>query len=92
MAQAQSPLQWLAIKAVRGYQLLISPMLGPRCRFNPTCSYYAIDAIKTHGTVKGCWLAAKRILKCHPLHPGGSDPVPLKMTGVTNRLWNLNAI
>ncbi|WP_082972277.1 membrane protein insertion efficiency factor YidD [Shewanella sp. UCD-FRSSP16_17] len=78
MAQAQSPLQWLAIKAVRGYQLLISPMLGPRCRFNPTCSYYAIDAIKMHGTVKGCWLAAKRILKCHPLHPGGSDPVPPK--------------
>ena len=78
MAQAQSPLQWLATKAIRGYQLLISPMLGPRCRFNPTCSNYAIDAIKTHGTAKGCWLAAKRILKCHPLHPGGSDPVPPK--------------
>ncbi|WP_153915688.1 membrane protein insertion efficiency factor YidD [Shewanella sp. TC10] len=78
MAQTQSSLQRLAIKVVRGYQLLISPMLGPRCRFHPTCSFYAIDAIKTHGTAKGCWLAAKRILKCHPLHPGGSDPVPPK--------------
>ncbi|UJF22253.1 membrane protein insertion efficiency factor YidD [Shewanella sp. OMA3-2] len=78
MAQTQSPLQWLATTLIRGYQLLISPMIGPRCRFNPTCSHYAIEAIKTHGTAKGCWFAIKRILKCHPLHPGGSDPVPPK--------------
>lgn len=78
MAQTQSPLQWLATTLIRGYQILISPILGPRCRFNPTCSHYAIEAIKVHGTAKGCWFALKRILKCHPLHPGGSDPVPPK--------------
>ncbi|MGL4448781.1 membrane protein insertion efficiency factor YidD [Shewanella sp.] len=78
MAQTQSPLQWLATTLIRGYQIIISPLLGPRCRFNPTCSHYAIEAIKVHGTAKGCWFALKRILKCHPLHPGGSDPVPPK--------------
>ncbi|QSX37280.1 membrane protein insertion efficiency factor YidD [Shewanella sedimentimangrovi] len=78
MAQTQSPLQWLTIGLVRGYQIFISPLLGPKCRFHPTCSHYAIEAIQVHGTVKGCWFAAKRILKCHPLHPGGSDPVPPK--------------
>ncbi|MCG9732291.1 membrane protein insertion efficiency factor YidD [Shewanella sp. Isolate13] len=78
MAKTQSPLQWLATTIIRGYQLLISPMLGPRCRFNPTCSHYAIEAIRLHGVVKGCWFAGKRILKCHPLHPGGEDPVPNK--------------
>ncbi|MCL1051158.1 membrane protein insertion efficiency factor YidD [Shewanella abyssi] len=78
MAKTLSPLQWLATTIIRGYQVLISPMLGPRCRFNPTCSHYAIEAIRLHGFVKGCWFAAKRILKCHPLHPGGEDPVPHK--------------
>ncbi|AYV11783.1 MULTISPECIES: membrane protein insertion efficiency factor YidD [Shewanella] len=78
MAQTQSPFQWLIIKAIRAYQLLISPLLGPRCRFNPTCSHYAIEAVRVHGTIKGSWFAIKRILKCHPLHPGGSDPVPPK--------------
>ncbi|EHR40990.1 hypothetical protein AJE_09057 [Alishewanella jeotgali KCTC 22429] len=63
---------------VRGYQLVISPLLGPRCRFHPTCSHYAIEAIQRFGAVKGAWLAGKRILKCHPLHPGGEDPVPDK--------------
>jgi putative membrane protein insertion efficiency factor len=63
---------------VRGYQLLISPLLGPRCRFHPTCSHYAIEAIQRFGAVKGAWLAGRRILKCHPLHPGGEDPVPEK--------------
>ncbi|MCW8093431.1 membrane protein insertion efficiency factor YidD [Alteromonas sp. ASW11-130] len=60
------------------YKLLISPMLGQRCRFHPTCSQYAIDALKTHGLVIGGWLSVKRILKCHPLHAGGCDPVPNK--------------
>lgn len=78
MAQTQSPLQWLATTLIRGYQLFISPILGQRCRFTPSCSHYAIEAINRHGTMKGCWLAAKRILKCHPLHPGGNDPVPPK--------------
>ncbi|ACA89179.1 MULTISPECIES: membrane protein insertion efficiency factor YidD [Shewanella] len=79
MAKTQSPLQWLATTLIRGYQVFISPFLGAnKCRFHPTCSTYAIEAIRLHGSVKGCWLAARRILKCHPLHPGGIDPVPPK--------------
>lgn len=66
----------ILIAAVRFYQLAISPLIGPRCRFQPTCSNYAIEALKNHGVVKGGWLTLKRILKCHPLHEGGADPVP----------------
>ena len=76
MAKVSAALQWLAIKFIRGYQLIISPMIGPRCRFTPTCSQYAIEAIKLHGIVKGCWLAAKRLIRCQPLSEGGYDPVP----------------
>ena len=65
-------LLWL----VRGYQLAISPMFGPTCRFYPTCSNYAMDAIREHGALKGAMLAAVRLAKCHPWHPGGFDPVP----------------
>ncbi|ASC92015.1 membrane protein insertion efficiency factor YidD, partial [Alcaligenes faecalis] len=61
---------------VRGYQLFISPLLGPRCRFYPTCSQYAIQALRTHGPLKGTWLATRRLVRCHPWHPGGHDPVP----------------
>ena len=60
---------------VRFYQIFISPMFPPRCRFYPTCSAYAIEAIQKKGAVKGVWLAIKRIAKCHPFHPGGYDPV-----------------
>ncbi len=67
-------LLWL----VRGYQLAISPMFGPSCRFYPTCSNYAMDAIREHGALKGAMLAAVRLAKCHPWHPGGVDPVPRK--------------
>ena len=81
MAQTQSPLQWLATTVIRGYQILISPLLGPRCRFNPTCSYYAIEAIKYHGIAVGVWLSIKRLIRCHPYHPGGFDPVPNKNKG-----------
>ncbi|WP_189483310.1 membrane protein insertion efficiency factor YidD [Alishewanella tabrizica] len=69
---------WLMLGLVRGYQLIISPLLGPRCRFHPTCSNYAIEAIGRFGAAKGAWLAGKRILRCHPFHPGGEDPVPEK--------------
>jgi putative membrane protein insertion efficiency factor len=61
---------------IRGYQLAISPLLGPRCRFYPSCSHYAIEAIETHGTTRGVWLTVKRISRCHPWHEGGFDPVP----------------
>jgi putative membrane protein insertion efficiency factor len=61
---------------IRGYQLLVSPLLGPRCRFHPSCSHYALEAIETHGPARGSWLALRRLLRCHPLHPGGYDPVP----------------
>jgi len=63
---------------IKGYQWFISPMLGQKCRFHPTCSYYAIEALKTRGLVIGSWLSIQRILKCHPLHSGGFDPVPEK--------------
>ncbi len=66
------PLIWL----VRGYQLFISPFVPPSCRFHPTCSHYAIEALQRHGAVKGLWLALRRIARCHPWHPGGHDPVP----------------
>ena len=61
---------------IRGYQLVISPLLGPRCRFYPSCSHYAIEAIETHGSLRGLWLTIKRISRCHPWHEGGFDPVP----------------
>ncbi|WP_420600493.1 membrane protein insertion efficiency factor YidD [Neptuniibacter sp.] len=60
------------------YQYLISPIIGPRCRFYPTCSSYMIEAIKTHGPVKGTFLGLKRISRCHPYNDGGYDPVPPK--------------
>ncbi|MCY8414780.1 membrane protein insertion efficiency factor YidD [Bacillus spizizenii] len=63
---------------IRGYQKFISPLTPPTCRFYPTCSQYGIEAIKTHGALKGGWLTIIRILKCHPFHPGGVDPVPEK--------------
>jgi putative membrane protein insertion efficiency factor len=65
----------LLIALIKFYQKWISPMKPPTCRFYPTCSQYAIDAIKRHGSIKGTILAMKRILKCHPFHPGGYDPV-----------------
>ncbi|MCF8199393.1 MAG: membrane protein insertion efficiency factor YidD [Sulfuritalea sp.] len=61
---------------IRAYQLAISPMLGNRCRFHPSCSDYSMDALRRHGLFKGLWLSAKRVGRCHPWHPGGYDPVP----------------
>ncbi|WP_127471402.1 membrane protein insertion efficiency factor YidD [Thiomicrorhabdus aquaedulcis] len=73
---SNNPIIWLLIGTVRGYQLFISPLLGPRCRFYPSCSHYAIDALKQHGVFCGSWLALKRIGRCHPANPGGIDFVP----------------
>lgn len=63
------------IVCIRFYQLFISPLFPPTCRFYPTCSQYAIEAISKKGAVKGGWMTIKRIAKCHPFHPGGYDPV-----------------
>ena len=65
----------LFIGLIRFYQLFISPLFPPTCRFYPTCSQYAIEAIKKKGVLRGVFLAIKRIAKCHPFHPGGYDPV-----------------
>ena len=66
----------LAMLIIKGYQKLISPALPPSCRFTPTCSEYAYQALEKHGLLEGGWLAIKRLLRCHPFNPGGYDPVP----------------
>jgi putative membrane protein insertion efficiency factor len=63
-------------RLIRLYQRALSPLLGPRCRYYPSCSQYALEALEQHGALRGLWLALKRIGRCHPLHPGGFDPVP----------------
>jgi putative membrane protein insertion efficiency factor len=66
----------LLIGCVRGYQLLVSPTLGQTCRFYPSCSAYAVQALQQHGALRGTWLTARRLLRCHPWNPGGVDHVP----------------
>lgn len=66
----------LLLVLVRLYRRLISPLLGKNCRFHPTCSAYAEQALLTHGAVRGSWLAVRRVGRCHPFNPGGYDPVP----------------
>ena len=67
---------FLLLLPIKFYQKAISPLFPPSCRFTPTCSQYAVEAITKHGAIKGTWLATKRILKCHPLGKSGYDPVP----------------
>ena len=66
----------LLIALIRIYQLFISPLLGNHCRFYPSCSQYAREALEQHGVMRGIWLALRRLLRCHPWHEGGIDPVP----------------
>lgn len=68
--------QRLLILMVRGYQLFISPVLPPSCRFSPSCSQYTLEALRRYGALKGCWLGLRRLVRCHPFNPGGFDPVP----------------
>lgn len=69
-------LGWLMIGLVRLYQVTLSPLLGPRCRFWPSCSHYTEEAIRVHGPWRGGWMGARRIIRCHPGSRGGIDPVP----------------
>lgn len=66
----------ILLALLRGYQYALRPMMGTNCRFYPSCSDYAQEAIERHGAAAGTWLATRRVLKCHPYHPGGFDPVP----------------
>jgi len=66
----------LVVAGITGYQWLISPLVGSACRFAPTCSEYARQAVSDHGAIHGVWLAARRLLRCQPFHPGGYDPPP----------------
>ena len=63
------------IALIRGYQLVISPMLPPSCRFTPTCSAYTLEAVRRYGALRGAYMGVRRLLRCHPFHPGGYDPV-----------------
>jgi uncharacterized protein len=71
----------LLVAMLSGYRRWISPLMGPHCRYVPSCSEYAIEAITTHGAARGSWLAARRLLKCQPFFTGGYDPVPLRARG-----------
>lgn len=73
---AGAPARAAVVGVLRGYRRLVSPMLGQRCRFHPSCSAYAIEAVRTHGAIKGVLLATWRVLRCSPLSAGGPDPVP----------------
>jgi len=70
---------------ITGYRRFISPLLGPRCRFAPSCSAYALEAVREHGALRGTWLAVRRIGRCHPFNPGGFDPVPPALHGRRTR-------
>jgi uncharacterized protein len=71
-----NPIAWLLAGLVRGYRLLLAPILPPACRYEPSCSRYALEALETHGAARGSWLALRRILSCHPWGGSGFDPVP----------------
>jgi uncharacterized protein len=69
-------MKWIILALIRAYQYLLRPLLGSHCRFAPSCSEYAREAVVKHGALRGILLAFRRIARCHPYHPGGYDPVP----------------
>jgi len=77
----KSPLRLLLIGLLKAYRFAISPLYGQVCRYHPTCSAYALEAVTVHGGIKGSWLAVRRLARCHPWAPGGYDPVPGKKKG-----------
>jgi putative membrane protein insertion efficiency factor len=77
------PVARVLLRLVAFYRRWISPLLGPHCRFAPSCSGYAAEALATHGAARGSWLALRRLLRCHPFHPGGHDPVPPARSSAT---------
>lgn len=76
MRWINAPVTWLLLALIQLYRWILSPFIGGQCRFYPTCSVYAREAIQVHGPWRGSLLAIKRIGRCHPMHPGGNDPVP----------------
>jgi len=73
---ARSAVRRLVVAPIRAYQIAVSPLLGPRCRFYPSCSTYGVTAVLRHGVLRGLYLTVRRLLRCHPWNPGGLDPVP----------------
>ncbi|MFZ5570046.1 MAG: membrane protein insertion efficiency factor YidD [Thermodesulfobacteriota bacterium] len=69
-------MNYILLCLIKAYQIILSPIFGPACRFYPSCSHYAYEAIRRYGATKGTWLSLRRIARCHPFHPGGIDPVP----------------
>ncbi len=72
---------WPLIGLIKLYQFTLSPMVGRQCRFHPTCSWYGLEAYRTYGVLTGTWLTVRRLVRCHPFHPGGYDPVPPLVEG-----------
>ena len=80
------PLRWTLIGLLRAYRLLISPLYGQVCRYHPTCSAYALEAVTERGSIVGSWLTVRRLVRCHPWARGGYDPVPLRRSPDQPRL------
>lgn len=78
MKRVSAAAVWLMVALLRVYRRFISPLIPPSCRFYPSCSTYAVEALQTHGPLRGSWLTTRRLLKCAPWHPGGYDPVPAR--------------
>ena len=83
--------KWALLKAIRMYKRFLSPILPAACRFTPTCSVYAYEAIEMYGPLRGTWLGFQRLLRCHPLNSGGYDPVPQKSLGEGQSGFRTNA-